>query len=160
MSRSLSSRFILWVFGLVLTLALLLGTGVRQARGQEGEKAAPKPGPVQEGKILEKDEKPATDVHSLTLDPFFLIEEEAHRIRVRRVAVAMEFSQGEMMKQFDPQTPRLRELVYDFLVAKERNYLGLETKEQQKVLAGLVNRYLGQEAVTAVKVDQSILLLH
>jgi hypothetical protein len=31
-------------------------------------------------------------------------------------------------------------------------------KEQEKFLAGLVNHWLGQEAVSAVKLDQSLLL--
>jgi hypothetical protein len=157
MSRSLPSRLLVLSFGLCLALALLLGAGVRQARCREGAKAAPKPGPVVEVSI--KEEAPPAKPVSLTLDPFFLIEEDTHRVRVRRVGVALEFSQPEMLKKIDPQTPGLRELVYDFLSAKERDYSGLETEEQQNILAGLINRCLGQEAVTAVKVDQSILLL-
>jgi len=159
MSRLLPSPKIIWGLGLFLIPALLLGAGVRQAGSEERKIGAPKPGPVLEVKIQEEIEKPRVEVQSLTLAPFFLIEEEASQVRVRRVDLALEFSQPEMMKQVDPQATRLRELVYDFLVAKEHNYPGLEKKEQQQVLAGIVNRYLGQEAVTAVKVDQSILLL-
>jgi len=44
-------------------------------------------------------------------------------------------------------------------LAEEQAVSGREKKEQEKILAQLVNRYLGQEAVSAVKVDQSFLLL-
>lgn len=140
---------------LCLMLALPLGVGVHQGWGQEKKMAPLNPGPVFEAKIQEK---PGAE-NSLPLDPFYLIEEETSRVRVRRVALALEFSQPEMMELLDPQAPSLRELVYDFLITKEHDYPGLEKKGQQKVLAGLVNRYLGQEAVTAIKVDQSYLLL-
>ena len=142
-------------FGLCLMLALPLGAGVRQGWGQENKKAPLNPGPVFEAKIREA---PGAE-NSLSLDPFYLLEEEASRVRVRRVALALEFARPEMMGLLDPQAPNLRELVYDFLLDKEHNYPGLEKKREQKVLAGLVNRYLGQEAVTAIKVDQSYLLL-
>jgi hypothetical protein len=140
---------------LCLLLALPLGVGVQQGWGQEKKMAPLKPGPVLEAKIQEK---PGPE-NSLSLDPFYLIEEKASRVRVRRVALALEFSQPEMMKLLDPQAPSLREVVYDFLISKEHEYPDLEKKGGQKLLAGLLNRYLGQEAVTAVKVDQSYLLL-
>jgi hypothetical protein len=109
-------------------------------------------------KIQEEVEKTAASASSLTLDPFFLIEEDASRVRVRRVQVVLEFLQPEMLKEFDPQAPRLRELVYDFLAAKDQEHPDRGLKEQEKLLAGLVNRCLGQEAVSAVKLDQSLLL--
>ena len=171
MRRCLPSRLPVWFLGFVLIPAFLLGAGVHQARGQEGERVLSKPGPVLEVKFPEKVEKPAEvkfpekvekpveEKQSVTLDPFFLIEEEASRVRVRRFDLALEFSSPELLQQLDPRAPQLRELVYDFLVAKDRAHPGLEKKEQQQALAGLVNRYLGQEAVTAVKVDQMVLLL-
>jgi hypothetical protein len=134
------------------------GAGVAAAPGLDGEPVSLNPGPVLEVKIRDEVEKPAAAAPSLTLDPFFLIEEEASRVRVRRVQVALEFLQPELLKGFDPQAPRLRELVYDFLVTKEEAHPGRETKEQEKLLAGLVNRWLGQEAVSAVKLDYSLLL--
>ena len=149
---------IITLLGLCLSLMLgaLLCSGAAQAWGQEEEKAAPKPGPVLEVKIKEE---PAAVKHSLALDPFYLIEEEASRVRVRRIELALEFAQPELMKQVDPQASRLREQVYDFLISKERNFSGLAKTEQEKALAAIVNRCLGQEAVAAVKVDQNILLL-
>lgn len=140
---------------LCLALALPWGAGVRQGWGQEKEMASLKPGPVFESKIREE---PGAE-NSLSLAPFYLIEEEGSRGRVRRVTLALEFTQPEIMRLLDPQAPRLREIVYDFLVQQEHDYPGLEKKGEQKILAGLVNRYLGQEAVAAVKVDQSYLLL-
>jgi hypothetical protein len=140
---------------LCLLLALPLGVGVHQGWGQEKKIASLNAGPVLEAKIQEK---PGVE-NSLSLDPFYLMEEDASRVRVRRVALALEFSQPEMMKLLDPQAPSLREVVYDFLINKKHDYPDLEKKGEQKLLAGLVNRYLGQEAVTAVKVDQSYLLL-
>lgn len=158
MSRRLA--FTLIFLGLPLFLALVLFGGARfsAASDREGEPLAPKPGPVLEVKIQEEVEKPAAAAPSLTLDPFFLIEEEASRVRVRRVQVVLEFLQPEMLKEFDPRAPRLREMVYDFLAAKEQEHSGREVKEQEKLLAGLVNRCLGQEAVSSVKLDQSLLL--
>jgi hypothetical protein len=50
-------------------------------------------------------------------------------------------------------------VVYDFLVSKEQAHPARELKEREKVLAGLVNGCLGQEMVSAVKLDQSFLLL-
>jgi hypothetical protein len=146
--------------GLSLLLALLWfgGAGVAAAQGREGEPVPPQPGPVLEGKIQEKMEQPAASVPSITLDPFFLIEEEASRVRVRRVQVALEFLQPEMLKEFDPRDPRLRELIYDFLAAKDQEHPSREVKEQEKLLAGLVNRCLGQESVSSVRLDQSLLL--
>ncbi|MBI4797105.1 MAG: hypothetical protein HY790_14920 [Deltaproteobacteria bacterium] len=148
---------------LLLILVWFGVAGVNAAQGRDGEPVSPKPGPVLEVKIQEEVEKPvaaaaAAAAPSLALDPFFLIEEEASRVRVRRVQVALEFLQPEMLKGFDPQAPRLRELVYDFLVTKEEAHPTRETKEQEKLLAGLVNRWLGQEAVSAVKLDYSLLL--
>lgn len=140
---------------LCLMLALPLGVGVHQGWGQEKEIAPPHPGPVMEAKIRET---PGAE-NSLPLDPFYVIEAEGPRVRVRRVALALKFSQPEMVGLVDPQAPRLREIVYDFLLGKDHDCPGLENKGEQKVLAGLVNRYLGQEAVTTVKVDQSYLLL-
>jgi hypothetical protein len=147
--------------GIFLLLALLGSeyAWAGAAPGRDGEAASPKPGPVLEVKIQENLEKPATAASSFTLDPFFLIEEEASRVRVRRVQVVLEFLQPDILPKFDPRSPGLRELVYDFLVGKEQGYPGRERKEQEKLLTGLVNRYLGQEAVSAVKVDQSFLLL-
>jgi len=140
---------------LCLLPALPVGVGVRPAWGQEKEMAALQPGPVLEVKIGEK----AAAENSLSLAPFYLIEEQGSRVRVRRVTLALEFSQPEMASLLDPQAPRLREIVYNFLVDKTPDYPGLEKKGEQNILAGLLNRYLGQEAVTAVKVDQSYLLL-
>ena len=161
--RPASSR-IFRGFSLLLILVGFGVAGVNAAPGRDGEPVSPMPGPVLEVKIQEELQKPvaaaaATAAPSLTLDPFFLIEEDASRVRVRRVQVALEFLQPEMLKGFDPQAPRLRELVYDFLVSKEQTNPAREMKEQEKVLAGLVNSCLGQEAVSAVKLDQSFLLL-
>ena len=144
---------------LFLGLAVLGSVGFNATPVKAGEKITPISSPILEVKIQEKVEKPATPAPAVTLDPFFLILEEGSRVRVRRVQVALEFLQPEMLPKFDPQSPVLREVVYDFLVAKEQELSGREEKEQEKVLAGLVNRYLGQEAVSAVKVDQSFLLL-
>lgn len=149
------SRLLTWCFGLFLMVAVP-GVGIHQAWGQEGVKVILDSGQDVEAQTLEKTE---TEKPSLTMEPFYLIEETASSVRVRQVTLALEFSRPEMMKQVDPLAPRLRELVYDFLVAKEHDYPDLEKKEQQKALTGLVNRYLGQEALTAVKVDQSFLLL-
>lgn len=164
-------RLLLRVFPFCLVLAFSWGAGVHQSWGQIKEIAPPKPGPILEAKIGEKRgaekalpvvegkiAEKARPENSLPLDPFYLIEEEGPRVRVLRVALALEFAQPEMKGVFDPQAPRLREIVYDFLASKEHDP-GLAGKGEQKILAGLVNRYLGQEAVTAVKVDQSYLLL-
>jgi|GEM_PF-4333089 hypothetical protein len=140
---------------LCLALALSLGVGVPQGWGQEKEIASLKPGPVFEAKIREK---PRAE-NLLSLAPFYLIEEEGSRGRVRRVTLDLEFAQPEVVRLLDPQAPRLREIVYDFLAIHELDCPGQDKKGDQKILAGLVNRYLGQEAVTAVKVDQSYLLL-
>lgn len=150
----LSRCLFLW-----LALTLLGSAGVTPAPGKAGEPVLPKPGPVLEAKIQDKFEKPAPATPAVTLAPFFLIMEEGSRVRVRRVQVALEFLQPETLQQFDPQSPGLRGVVYDFLVDQEQAYSGREKKEPGKVLAGLVNRYLGQETVSAVKVDQSFLLL-
>lgn len=146
-------------FSLFLALALLPGAGVPPALGASVEKTFSEPGPALEGKFREKVEKPGETATAITLDPFFLIVEEASRVQVQRVLVALEFLQPEQLKKFDPQAPGLRELVYDFLVAKESGQPAREKKEREKLLAGLLNSYLGQEAVNAVKVDQSFLLL-
>jgi hypothetical protein len=132
-----------------------LGLGATQSWGQDQEMAALKPGPVLEAKIREK----SGAENSLPLAPFYLLEEEGSRVRVRRITLALEFAQPEIMGLLDTQAPRLREILYDFLVGHEHDYPGLEKMGEQKILAGLVNRYLGQEAVTAVKLDQSYLLL-
>jgi len=166
-------RLLLRVFPFCLGLLLAFpgGAGVHQSWGQVKVIASPKPGPIVEAKIGGErgaenslpvvegkiGEKPRAG-NSLPLDPFYLIEEEGPRVRVLRVALALEFAQAELTKVLDPQAPRLREIVYDFLVSEEHDP-GLAGKGEQKILAGLVNRYLGQEAVTAVKVDQSYLLL-
>lgn len=159
MTRRRPSLLLSRGLSLFLALALSGGAGITPALGKDVEKALPEPGPVLERKIQEKIEKPAAPASAITLDPFFLIEEEASRVQVQRVQVSLEFLQPEMLKKFDPRAPGLRELVYDFLAAKEQAHPGRGKKEQEKVLAGLVNRYLGQEAVNAVKVDQSFLLL-
>lgn len=164
-------RLLLRVFPCCLVLAFSWGAGVQQSWGQIKQIAPPQPGPIVEAKIGEKpgteDSLPVVQGkivdktgagNSLPLDPFYLIEEEGPRVRVLRVALALEFAQPEVKGVVDPQAPRLREIVYDFLVSKEHDP-GLEGNGEQKILAGLVNRYLGQEAVTAVKVDQSYLLL-
>ena len=148
---------------LILILVLSVNAGVAGAQNREGEAVATKPAPVLEVKFQEEAEKPAlapapAAAPALTLAPFFLIEEEASRVRVRRVQVALEFLQPEMVNGFDPQAPRLRELVYDFLAGKDQARPDREMKEQEKFLAGLVNHWLGQEAVSAVKLDQSLLL--
>ena len=158
MSWRLASTRIFRCLSLLLALLLLGGAGVAAAQGRDGEPVPPQPGPVLEVKIQEEVEKPAAAAPSLTLDPFFLIEEDTSRVRVRRVQVALEFLQPEMLKGFDPQASRLRELVYDFLAAKEQAYPAREMQEQERLLAGLVNRYLGQDAVSAVKLDHSLLL--
>ena len=164
-------RLLLPMFPLSLLLPLFLGVAVPQGWGQVKKIALAHPGPVVEVKIGEKPEadkaspvvegkigeKPR-DEKALPLDPFYLVEEEGPRVRVLRVALALEFAQPELKRIIDPQAPRLREIVYDFLVSKGHDP-GLAEKADQQVLAGLVNRYLGQEAVTAVKVDQSYLLL-
>ncbi|RJR41947.1 MAG: hypothetical protein C4567_08305 [Deltaproteobacteria bacterium] len=146
-------------FILFLALALATGAGAAPAYANSFEKTFSEPGPALEGKIREKVEKPAEPATAITLDPFFLIVEDASRVQVQRVLVALEFLQPDLLKKFDPQAPGLRELVYDFLVAKEPGRPARERKEQEQLLAGLLNRYLGQEAVNAVKVDQSFLLL-
>jgi hypothetical protein len=148
--RDISFLLVLLVFG---------GAGATAARGQEGKPSPPKPGPVLEVKFQENLEKPVTAPLTFSLDPFYLIEGETSRVQVRRVQVALEFRQPEMLQKFDPQAPGLREVVYDFLVVKDQAHPGREKKEQEQVLANLVNRYLGQEAVSAVKVDQNFLLL-
>jgi len=107
---------------------------------------------------VEKPAAAAAAAPSLTLDPFFLIEEEASRVRVQRVQVALEFLQPEILKEFDPQAPSLRELIYDFLATKDEAQPSRETKEQERVLAGLINHWLGKEAVSTVKLDHSLLL--
>jgi hypothetical protein len=140
---------------LCLLLVLPLGLGVQQGWSQEKEMASLHPGPVLEAKIKEK---PGAENY-LSLDPFFLIEADGSRARVRRVTLTLELAQPEIQGLLDPQAPRLREICYDFLLNKEHDNPGLEEKGGPKILAGLVNRYLGQEAVTAVKVDQSYLLL-
>ncbi|MHB8067005.1 MAG: flagellar basal body-associated FliL family protein [Desulfobaccales bacterium] len=165
-------RLLLRVFPcLCLLLAFPGSAGVHQSWGQVKEIAPLNAGPIVEAKIGEKrgfenslpvvegkiGEKARAE-NSLPLDPFYLIEEDGPRVRVLRVALALEFAQPEMKGILDPQAPRLREIVYDFLANKEHDP-GLEGKGKQEILAGLVNRYLGQEAVTAVKVDQSYLLL-
>jgi len=141
---------------LPLILGLFLLPGAHAARAQQVEKAISAPSPVLEVRLQEK---PGDGKRSVALDPFYLIEDEASRVRVRRVDLALEFAQPELVKQADLQASRLRGALYDFLVAQERDHPGLGKKEQEKVLAGIVNRCLGQDAVTAVKVDQSILLL-
>ncbi len=164
-------RLLLLMSPLSLLLVLLLGVGVPQSWGQVKKIETSRPGPIVEARIGEKPgadnsspvvegkivEKPRAD-NTLPLDPFYLIEEEGPRVRVLRVALALEFAQPELKRVIDPQAPRLREIVYDFLVSKEHDP-GLAEQGGRKILAGLVNRYLGQEAVTAVKVDQSYLLL-
>jgi hypothetical protein len=147
------------VFILFLALALPLGAGAFPAYANTVEKTFSEPGPALEGKFREKVETPAESATAITLDPFFLIVDDASRMQVQRVLVALEFLLPEQLKKFDPQAPGLRELVYDFLAAKEPGLPARERKEQEKLLAGLLNRYLGQEAVNAVKVDQSFLLL-
>ena len=146
-------------FALLSALLLLGSAGAAPAPGQDKPPAMAKTGPVLEVKIQEKAAPSPPPASSLRLDPFFLIQEEPTRVRVLRVQVALEFGQPEILPKLDPQAPALRELVYDFLVAKEQADLGRDPKGQEKVLAALVNRYLGQEAVSAVKVDQSFLLL-
>ncbi|MFZ5450957.1 MAG: hypothetical protein ACOZF2_03645 [Thermodesulfobacteriota bacterium] len=144
---------------LFLALAVLGGSGIDAALGQAGEKVTPPSSPILEVKIQEETAKPSTPAPPVTLDPFFLIIEEGPRVRVQRIQVAWEILQPELLPKFDPQSPVLREMVYDFLVAKGQVLSDREKKEREKLLAGLVNRYLGQEAVSAVKVDQSFLLL-
>lgn len=141
-----------------LTLAAPGEAGVAPAPGKDGEKASPAAIPAREVKMPLKIEKPAPSPAVVTLDPFFLILQEASRVRVRRIQVALEFLQPDFLKNFDPQAPRFRELVYDFL-AGEQGQPAAGGKERDNILAGLVNRYLGQEAVSAVKVDQTFLLL-
>ena len=145
---------------LFLALGLLGGLGVQAGPVQAGEQVASRPGPILEVKIRDEAAKPQTPASTVALDPFFVIREEGTRVRVRRVQVAVEFSEADMLSKFDPQSPALREKVYDFLLAEEQALSGREKKEEEKILAQLVNRYLGQEAVSAVKVDQSFLLLH
>ncbi len=133
--------------------------GAAPAYASSFEKTFSEPGPALEEKFREKVEKPGEPATAVTLDPFFLIVEDASKVQVQRVLVALEILQPDLLKKFDPQAPGLRELVYDFLVAKEPGHPAREKQEQEKLLAGLLNRYLGQEAVNAVKVDQSFLLL-
>jgi len=159
MASSGASLMLFRFFLLFLALALWGGEAAASSPGPSVEKTFSEPGPALEGKFREKVEKPGEPATAITLDPFFLIVEEASRVQVQRVLVALEFLQPEQLKKFDPQAPGLRELVYDFLVAKESGQPAREKKEQEKLLAGLLNRYLGQEAVNAVKVDQSFLLL-
>jgi hypothetical protein len=159
MARRPASPRIFRGFFLLVALLIFSAAGVQAAPGREGDQVASKPGPILEGKIQEKMAPPAAAPSSLILDPFFLIQEEASRVQVLRVQVALELVQPEMRQNFDPQAPGLREVVYDFLASKEQADPGRDRKQQDKVLAGLVNRYLGQEAVSAVKVDQSFLLL-
>lgn len=146
-------------FSLLLAVTMLGGAGVNAAPGQDEDKDLPSAAPVLEGKIPEKIEQPTAPAPAVSLEPFFLIMEEGSRVRVRRVQVALEFSQPEILLNFDPQAPALREIVYDSLMAKDQAHSGREKKEQEKVLTQLINRYLGREAVSAVKVDQSFLLL-
>ncbi|MDD2902643.1 MAG: hypothetical protein PHU44_09455 [Syntrophales bacterium] len=153
------SRFLFRGVPLFLALAVLGGSGVNPTPGHAGEKVTPISSPILEVKIQDNFAEPKTPVPTVALDPFFVIREEGARVRVRRVQVALEFLQPDMLPKFDPQSPALREKVYDFLLAEEQAVSGREKKEQEKILAQLVNRYLGQEAVSAVKVDQSFLLL-
>ena len=138
---------------------MLGGFGFKAAPASAAEKIATVSSPILEVKIQDTIKKPLTPAPAVTLDPFFLILEEGSRVRVRRVQVSLEFLQPEMLPKFDPQSPVLREMVYDFLLDKEQANSGREKKEQEQVLTQLVNRCLGQEAVSAVKVDQSFLLL-
>jgi hypothetical protein len=94
---------------------------------------------------------------SLTLEPFYILLEDAARVRVQRLDVTLILN-GWYRQSVEVTSPRLREKVYDFFTSSKAGN-SPESPERQRALVELVNRYLGQEAVAAVKVDRSTLLL-
>lgn len=138
-------------FWLALALAgLLCSGGVNSARSAEVTGTiGPAPGAAAPG--AQEDRKT-----SLALDPFYVLREDAARVQVQRLHVTLELH-PQFRQTVDIKSPRLREQLYDFLTSKKAE--GMAEGLEQRALVELVNRFLGQEAVAAVKVDRSILLL-
>jgi hypothetical protein len=141
---------------LPLILGFFLFPGADAAWSRQGEQAVARPAPVLEVKFKGE---PQAGQYVVSLDSFYLIEDGAARSRVRRIDLALELARPEAAQQADLQGPRLREALYDFLTGQEREHPRLDQKDQGRALAGIINRCLGQDAVSNVKVEQSILLL-
>ncbi len=86
--------------------------------------------------------------YTITLEPFFLVQDKGGRVWVERIIVTLTGDPGD-----DLASPRMRAVLFDLLKTRQMEKLG-----QGEIISSL-NQHLGGNQVISAKVDKSILLL-